>query len=161
MMKSAIALTFVALASAKRLGKRKGGSGNVDYFVCVANEVEDFREAIEAGEVFGKMRFAVSEPQEREDGEIDMGCAWGGATFFNLTPGNDYKVIAWGDVNSQIGDVFQSSENRVNRGGWRGKLDEDERPQGGEEFCLYDMTNDEEVECCTVEPYERDMKLLL
>ena len=101
MMKSAIALTFAALASAKRVGGRRrggGGSDDRDFYVCVANEVDDFKEAIEAGEVFGKMRFAVKQPEEGE--EDDTGCARTGATFFNLTPGHDYKVIAWGDVDS-------------------------------------------------------------
>ena len=63
MMKSAIALTFAALASAKRLGgKRVGGGGDKNFYLCVANEIDNFRDAIEAGEVFGKMRFALSEP---------------------------------------------------------------------------------------------------
>ena len=106
-MKSAIALTFAALASAKRVGGRRrggGGSDDRDFYVCVANEIDDFREAIEAGEVFGKMRFAVKQPDEGD--EDDTGCARTGATFFGLTPGNDYKVIAWGDIDSQIGDIF-------------------------------------------------------
>ena len=104
MMKSAIALTFVALASAKRDRRKKEMKGDRDYYVCVANEVDDFKEAIEAGEVFGKMRFAVKQPDEGD--EDDTGCARTGATFFGLTPGHDYKVIAWGDVDSQIGDIF-------------------------------------------------------